>query len=260
MRSGLVRAAVPALAAIVSAIAWSGRAATEPLPDGFVYMRQIEPSIIEDIRYATPQNFTGAVVPGYLAPACILRREVALALQQVQHDLRDKGLGLKVFDCFRPERAVRALVAWATRNSGPAHSPHNPRLSRRELIASSYISTVSHHARGLAVDLTLVTLPAIPLPDDAPRRNAPCTAPVSERAPDGGLDMGTSFDCFDPASAPGSRLVGPDQRANRKLLSDAMTARGFRGLPTEWWHFTYRLSPSGAPPRDFPVVAPAPPN
>ena len=87
-------------------------AAREPLPAGFVYLRDVAPSIAQDIRYATPNNFTAAPLPGYGAPECVLRREAAEALARVQADLERQHLSLKTYDCYRPERAVRAFWRW----------------------------------------------------------------------------------------------------------------------------------------------------
>ena len=131
------------------------------LPEPLVYLRDIDASIIQDIRYAGPDNFTGRRVPGYLAAECVLLREVAEALSRVQQALKPRKLSLKVYDCYRPVRAVRAFVAWVKREDpDPSLKRYHPQLDRSRLISLGYIAAVSRHSHGDAVDLTLVPLPA----------------------------------------------------------------------------------------------------
>jgi D-alanyl-D-alanine dipeptidase len=111
-----------------------------------VDVRSVDSTIRVEARYATADNFTGAPLPGYEAPRALLRREVAAALSRVQERLRPEGLGLKVFDGYRPVRATLAMVDWAERTG------------RRELVDSGYIARRSRHNQGVAVDLTLVDL------------------------------------------------------------------------------------------------------
>src|SRR5215475_8879023 len=91
----------------------SACAGAEGLPQGFVYLRDVAPSILQDMRYAGPENFTGKPVPGYDAPECILKRSAAEALTRAQENAQQRGFSLKVYDCYRPARAVRAFLAWA---------------------------------------------------------------------------------------------------------------------------------------------------
>jgi D-alanyl-D-alanine dipeptidase len=170
-----------------------------PLPAGFVYLRDIDSTIVQDIRYATPFNFTGAPVPGYNAPECVLLREAADALKQVQDDLRPRNLALKVYDCYRPRRAVHAFVDWVKKLGSKGDERHYPHTDRADLVKLGYISAVSSHSYGTAVDLTLIPLPRAPaLAALAPGASyGPCNAPKAEREPDESVDMGTSFDCFD---------------------------------------------------------------
>src|SRR5476649_1846471 len=106
-----MRIALGTFALIVAAL--SPAAARDALPTGFVYLRELAPGIAQDMRYATADNFTGHPLPGYDAPECVLRRDVAVALQRVQADLARENMGLKVYDCYRPSRAVAAFVHWA---------------------------------------------------------------------------------------------------------------------------------------------------
>ena len=131
------------------------------LPTGFVYLRDVEPTIVQDIRYATAENFTGVPVPGYQANECILLRELAEALKLVQRDLQPRGLSLKVYDCYRPIRAVKAFMRWVQTPSAPGDRRYWPRTQRGDLVKLGYIASSSSHSTGAAVDLTLVPLTPI---------------------------------------------------------------------------------------------------
>ena len=221
----------------------AGGAEQSRLPSGFVYLRDIDASIVQDIRYAGRANFTNARVPGYFAGECILLRQVAEALKLVQADLRQRSLSLKVYDCYRPVRAVRAFMDWV-RSPEPGEAPqHWPRTQRSELVKLGYIASSSVHSTGAAVDLTLVKLPVAASRADSNATYAPCNAGAS-REPDNSLDMGTSFDCFDPMSHTASNEITSEQRENRRLLIASMAARGFKNYDREWWHFTYVELPS----------------
>ncbi|MGA8962169.1 MAG: M15 family metallopeptidase, partial [Pseudolabrys sp.] len=167
--------------------------AREMLPPGFVYLRDVDSSIVQDMRYATADNFTGRPLPGYGAAECVLRREAAEALRRVQAELARENLGLKVYDCYRPTRAVRAMEAWAhDGNDSEATRRFYPALHKRNLFALGYIAAQSKHSTGTTVDLTLIRLPAAPVPRfDPTARYGPCTGPASKRAPDNSIDMGT---------------------------------------------------------------------
>lgn len=219
-------------------------AAARDLPPGLVYLRDIDPSIAQDMRYATRDNFVGQPLPGYDAPECVLRRDAALALQKVQADLAKSQLSLKTYDCYRPTRAVAAMARWAqTRDSG-ATKRFYPALEKRTLFASGYIAAQSAHSTGTAIDLTLIRLPAWTKPPyDTGAPYGPCTAPASQRAPDDSLDMGTGFDCFDVKSHTSSGAITAEQSSARRLLLAAMRAHGFKNYFREWWHFTYGAQP-----------------
>ena len=223
------RLLIAALLAALAGPAW----AREALPTGFVYLRDVEPSIAQDMRYATRDNFVGHPLPGYDAAECVLRRDVALALKRVQADLAraahdpekwvpvfgkdhapGESLSLKVYDCYRPARAVAAMARWA--NDGARDKPTKrffPALEKRTLFAYGYIAAHSAHSTGTAIDLTLVRLPVTPpAPYDPATRYGACTGPAATRAPDTGIDMGTGFDCFDPKSHSASGAIAPDQK------------------------------------------------
>ncbi len=229
------------------------------LPAGFVYLRDIDPGIAQDMRYATNDNFTGHPLPGYGAPECVLRREVALALRQVQAELAAKNLSLKTYDCYRPTRAVSAMARWAQdgKDSGARGTPTKrfyPTLEKRTLFAYGYIALQSAHSAGTAIDLTLVALPpARAAAFDPAAHYGPCTGPAAARAPDSSLDMGTGFDCFDTRSHTASAAISAEQQRRRGLLLTAMRKRGFHNYFREWWHFTYGAQPAQL--YDFPIGA-----
>ncbi|MBO0765942.1 MAG: M15 family metallopeptidase [Hyphomicrobiaceae bacterium] len=230
-----------------------------PLPDPLVYLRDIDASILQDMRYAGSDNFTGRRLPGYEAGECVLLREAAGALARVQQALLARGLSLKVYDCYRPRRAVRAFVSWVEGAVGlPADrllKRFHPHVDRSQLIAEGYVSTASHHSRGDTVDLTLVELPARPAASfNRQATYGPCTGLAKDRAPDDSVDMGTGFDCFDPLSHTAAPDITAEQARWRRTLVEAMAREGFRNYHREWWHFTF--TPAHATRSfDAPIVA-----
>jgi D-alanyl-D-alanine dipeptidase len=230
----------PRLILIVAAFSslW-GSARAQDLPGGFVYLRDVDRGIIQDIRYAGSDNFVGRPLPGYDAAECILRREAASALKLVQSDLRALGFGLKVYDCYRPAGAVRAMVKWVTSGTpGETSKQFFPRLEKRKLLAG-YLAAVSRHSTGTAVDATLVELAREALTRNAVAPPAPCIAPAAERGHDGSVDMGPGYDCFDRLSHTRSPGIGAQQRRARDVLVAAMRRRGFANYHREWWHFSF---------------------
>jgi len=209
-------------------------------PAHFVSLREVDPTIQQDMKYATADNFTGQAVPGYEARECVLTRAAADRLAEVQAELRPSGLALKVYDCFRPERAVRAFAAWSELSDETESSKRfHPNLSKNSLFALGYIAKASSHSHGTAVDLTLVQLAgAGAAPFDEKRTYGACNGPIVSRAPDSGVDMGTGFDCFDPSSHTRSSMPSHGQRAWREKLVKVMSKHGFRNYAGEWWHFT----------------------
>ena len=169
-----------------------------------VDVRSLDTTIVAAMRYATADNFTGAPIPGYEARRAFLRREAAAALARVQRRALREGLGLEVFDAYRPVRATEAMVAWTERTG------------RQSLIRDGYIASRSRHNLGVAVDLTLV-----------------------DRASGRELDMGTPFDTFSAAAH--SANARGDVARNRATLQRLMGAEGFVNYDQEWWHFSYSV-------------------
>jgi D-alanyl-D-alanine dipeptidase len=212
-------------------------ARAQALPQGLVYLRDVAPSILQDMRYAGSQNFTGNPVPGYDAAECILQRGAAEALKRAQENAQKRGFSLKVYDCYRPVRAVRAFLAWAQAPEDGRTKRFYPHLCKSQLVRA-YIAARSSHSTGAAVDVTLVPAASAPGPGTASGKGG-CTAPADEREPDNSLDMGTSFDCFDPKANTATLLASPEQRKNRALLRIILESAGFKNYAGEWWHFAY---------------------
>ena len=235
-------------AAVLSLLLASPAAA---LPEGWSRLSDLAPGIAQDIRYARAFNFTGAPLPGYEVAECLLLTPVAEALVRVQARLAAEGLGLIVWDCYRPTSAVDRFAEWAEGGQGPDLSAaFHPGLPRNALIPQGYIARRSGHSRGNTVDLGLIPAGSAPPPPQA-RPGLRCDGPLASRPAESPLDMGTSFDCFSPLSALGAD-VGAEARANRATLTRAMEAEGFAGYQAEWWHFRHIATPA-APPQDFPV-------
>lgn len=182
----------------------------------FVNAAEVIPGLAVDMRYFGSDNFVGRPIAGYEAPVCLLTPEAARALADVQATLAKDGLGLKVYDCYRPQRAVADFVAWAKDLSDQTRKAEQyPNVDKSNLFELGYIAERSGHSRGSTVDLTLV---------DA-RTGAE-------------IDMGSAYDLFDPVSWPSDMSVSAVARANRISLQDVMQAHGFKPLKEEWWHFT----------------------
>ena len=185
---------------LILATACAARAPRPPAPD-LVDITTVDPTIRLDLRYATRDNFIGVAV--YPAARCLLRRDAAERLARVQHRLQADGLGLLVWDCYRPlavQERFWALVPDERYVARPQRENGRPLAG-------------SKHNRGAAVDVTLVDATGRP------------------------LEMPTGFDDFSERAHRGAANVKPAARANAARLESAMTAEGFQPLPTEWWHF-----------------------
>jgi D-alanyl-D-alanine dipeptidase len=215
------------------------------MPESFVDMKEVSTSLQLDIRYYGPHNFVGERIDGYNAPKCILTRKAAAALANVQRELEAFSLSLKIYDGYRPQRAVDHFVQWA-KNVKDTRTKREfyPTLEKRDLVKDDYIAAKSGHSRGSAVDLTIV---ALPVSEQAPYRPGEkleaCYSPVEVRFKDNGLDMGTGFDCFHELSLTANGKVNQRQRINRLLLKTIMEKHGFMNYEKEWWHFTLRDEP-----------------
>jgi zinc D-Ala-D-Ala dipeptidase len=253
---GAMKTALGAVFGFLAAFYAGGLAGAQSatLPADFVYLRDVDPTIIQDMRYATTNNFVGHVLKGYEAGECIVTRNVGAALKRVQQDLAPRGLSLKMFDCYRPQRAVDDMYAWAQDGrETAAQRRYNPKLSKKDLFKLGYIARRSGHSTGAAVDLTLVQLPAVSPPGFDPKRDyADCTAAENLRAPEASVDMGTGYDCSDEKAHTGSKAITAEQRKWRDTLVSVMAQQGFVNYRLEWWHFS--LPGAGSTAYDFPVA------
>lgn len=190
-------------------------------PEDFIYLKDIIPTVQQDIRYYGDNNFIGRPINGYKKPVCLLTAAAANALRKVQAALNKQNLGLLVFDCYRPQMAVDDFIRWSQNpDDQKMKLSYYPHVDKANLFKLNYIAYRSGHTRGSTVDLTIID-----------RRNNQA------------LDMGTSYDFMDPASHPDYRNITQKQFANRMLLQTLMQKFGFKPITTEWWHFTLRNEP-----------------
>jgi zinc D-Ala-D-Ala dipeptidase len=204
------------------------------LQKGFVYVDKVIPDLKIELRYYSAHNFVGERINGYMKPRCILTKEAAAALKKVQQELKPFGLGLKIFDAYRPQQAVDHFVSWAsilsdTRMKGEFY----PHVNKSDLFKDDYVAARSGHSRGSTVDLTIVSLQG--------------------EVPGKELDMGSGFDFFGPESWPEYQELTAGQRANRLLLQIIMKKNGFQPYAKEWWHFTLKNEPFPKTYFNFPI-------
>ena len=198
----------------------------QKVPNSFVEISSVIPDIVIDLRYHGSANFLGSPVDGYTQPTCWITVQAATALSKVQSDLRPFSMGLKVFDAYRPQKAVNHFVRWAKDTGDQTEKPSfYPNIEKSQLISEGYIATKSGHSRGSTIDLTIVRFQD---PDKA--------VPLE-------LDMGSPFDFFGKKSWTTYPAITPIQRRNRLLLKALMEKHGFVHYSKEWWHFRLRDEP-----------------
>ncbi len=191
------------------------------LPEGFVYINDLDNRINIDLRYSTENNFTGKVIDGYRSNKAIISAKAAMALIQVQNDLDQMNLSLKIFDAYRPQMSVNYFINWSNNPVDTINkSIYYPKIKKSELFPLGYIAERSGHSRGSTVDLTIV--------DNTTFKE---------------LDMGTPYDFFGPESATNFIEITDKQRSNRLLLLETMTRNGFKNYSKEWWHYTLKEEP-----------------
>ena len=189
---------------------------------GLVDLAQYIGSIHYDIRYAGHENFVGQPVDGYLAAKCFLHKDLMKPLKQLSKQLSQRNYRLRIYDCYRPEKAVAHFMRWVNDlNDIKTKASYYPNLPKSQLVGD-YIAEKSGHSKGFTVDLTLEV--------KAEGRWQP-------------IDMGSNFDVFDPISHSNSTLISEVQQGNRNLLKTLMNSAGFSHYKYEWWHFTYTKTP-----------------
>ena len=197
--------------------AWADTVSTDKTD--FAEISTVIDDVAYDIRYYSPNNFTGNKINGYKAPRAYLTKEALAGLAQAAADLRAQGYRLLIWDAYRPQKAVDNFVAWINDPNDPGDKTFYPTLEKSNLLAGNYIMAKSGHTRGSTVDLTIIKK-------------------------DGGfVDMGGTFDLFSEISHPDYKKITKKQKKNRQILRDAMVKAGFNPLDSEWWHFTLKDEP-----------------
>lgn len=187
----------------------------------FVLLSDYVPGIIQEIRYFSTYNFVGDRIDGYEEPVAIISKEAARAVKEISNLAMVNGYRLKVFDAYRPAKAVRHFVLWGIEDLDLRMKPFfYPDLQKQELFKKGYIASKSSHSRGSTIDLTLLDMQT-----------------GKE------LDMGSPFDFFSEMSHPDYRGITDEQYNNRMILQDLMTQNGFKPIDCEWWHFTLENEP-----------------
>ncbi len=194
---------------------------SDSIPEGFVYIIDIDPSILQEVRYAGTNNFIGRQIDGYLQPTIIISQAAAKALSNLQAELKKVNKGLKIFDAYRPQKAVNHFVRWARNPEDTLmKAAYYPEVQKNELFKRGYIASRSGHTRGSTVDLTIIDL----------------TTGAE-------LDMGGPYDFFGELSHHNYPELTTEQRSNRAFLKSMMSKHGFRPYSEEWWHYTLRGEP-----------------
>ncbi|MBQ6753480.1 MAG: M15 family metallopeptidase [Clostridia bacterium] len=200
-------------------------------PSGFVLLADYVPHIIQEIRYYSTYNFIGERIDGYEEPCALLTKEAARALKSVSNEFAVQGLRLKVFDAYRPARAVRQFVLWGIEDQDIRMKPYfYPDLQKQELFSGGYIAKKSSHSRGSAIDLTLLDME------------------IGKE-----VDMGGPFDFFGELSHPDFKGITDEQFENRMNLQRVMVRNGFAPIDCEWWHFCLEDEPYPDTYFEFPV-------
>ncbi|MGJ5642280.1 M15 family metallopeptidase [Formosa sp. S-31] len=201
------------------------------LPNGFVYINNVDSTIQLELRYCTDYNFVGTPIHGYNKAVGIVTVKTAEALKAVQKELQSKNLSLRIYDAYRPQEAVNHFITWAKKLNDTIMKPYfYPDVDKRYLFRDGYIASKSRHSSGSTVDLTLADL----------KTGAP-------------VDMGSNYDFFGEPSWVEYDNLTPVQKQNRQLLQNVMQKHGFRSYSKEWWHFTLRNEPFKDQYFNFPV-------
>lgn len=217
---------------------------SQEIPQGFVEIREVIPDIILELRYLTNHNFLGVPVDGYKAEKCYITKAAADSLAKVQAELRKFSLSLKIYDAYRPQRAVNHFVRWAKDLCDTlTRKEFYPTVNKDRLFIDGYIAEKSGHSRGSTIDLTIVPIPILLQPEFDIENQCECFKSTDNRFKDNSIDMGTGFDCFHSRSHTENKELTPQQRSNRLLLKSLMDKYGFNNLAEEWWHFTLRNEP-----------------
>jgi D-alanyl-D-alanine dipeptidase len=191
------------------------------LPKGFIYLTDYIPHIAVDMKYFSNHNFVGIPIDGYKSNKIILTERACLAVQKIEKELNKEGLGLKVYDAYRPQSAVNHFKRWAKDTKDTLmRQEFYPQVDKRDLFKKGFIASKSGHSRGSTVDLTIINL-------------------KTKKE----LDMGGDFDFFGEESGHGYTKLNTTQKQNRLKLKRIMEKYGFRPYNKEWWHYTLNDEP-----------------
>lgn len=217
----------------------------ESMPKDFVYLKDIDPSILQDMRYAGYHNFVGHPLLGYEKARCILTRPAAEKLKAIQQQIKPLGYSLKVYDCYRPQKTVDFFIAWSQEiNQQAMKVEFYPTVNKADVFKLGYVAEKSSHSRGSTMDLTVVKLPVqAQAPYHSGQPLVACYAPYQQRYHDNSIDMGTGYDCFNDLSHPDNTNISLKSYLDRMFLRYWMMKYGFAGFETEWWHFTLKDEP-----------------
>ena len=213
------------------------------LPEGFVYLKDIDPTVIQHLRYATNDNFIGRKLDGYKANRVILTKKAAEALSRVQKEVLKEGYSLVVYDAYRPQRTVDLFVKWsADIIDQDEKEKYYPAINKADVFKLGYVAKTSSHTRGSTVDITIINAKSSLKPLKIQRRQLTDGSwiPFIE---DGTIDMGSSFDFFGEASHHDSKLISPEFLKMRNYLRKIMKKYGFNDYQEEWWHYTLKDEP-----------------
>jgi D-alanyl-D-alanine dipeptidase len=223
------------------------------LPKGFVYLEDVDPSILQNLKYATCENFIGTPIEGYKRNKVILTRKAAYALKKAQTIFRKKGFSLVIYDAYRPQKAVNHFKRWGLdANHLTMKEWFYPHLDKEDVFRLGFIAqNHSTHSRGSTVDLTLIADSHKLHPIKPQKRLLGHEETLF--LDDGTLDMGSSFDYFGEASYSVSSVISQKAKNNRAFLNEVMSQVGFENYPKEWWHFTLKKEPFPTTYFDFDV-------
>ena len=210
---------------------------------GFVYLHEVDPTILVSLRYYTNENFVGKPVYGYEKKVVIMTQQAAQALQKVQKQVKKDGYCLVVYDAYRPQRAVNHFVQWGENKEDTSKEQHYyPRVAKDEVFTEGYVAKRSGHSRGSTVDLTLIK-DGEAVHEIQEQERQLCDGFTIKFLDDGTIDMGSSFDLFDKASHTCNNLIAEEFQQRRNYLKSVMEQHGFINYDCEWWHYSLKNEP-----------------
>ena len=219
------------LFAVVLACPWRAEAADPMDSSDFVEVSDEIPDVLQEIRYFSAYNFVGSPIDGYEAPVALMTREAAAALSEAAAEFRTAGYVIKIYDTYRPQRAVNHFIRWGIDVQDVRMKPYfYPTTDKSRVFELGYVAKRSGHSRGGTIDMTLVDMK------------------TGQE-----LDVGEHFDYFGERSHYAYSGISQKQQENRRFLRQVMEKHGFHGLAEEWWHFTLNNEPFPDTYFDFPV-------